>query len=109
MGLDGLMNSTSTKSSQKVIQTFETDEESTSNTSNAYGAGLRGSLYFSLVSRVWIGSEFNLAYLSGTQKSTVTDSFTSSGVTTSTSTVNSGSVSGFNINLPTAIFVLLKF
>ncbi|MEY2829303.1 MAG: hypothetical protein RIQ33_1161 [Bacteroidota bacterium] len=113
IGIDGLMNIDKSTSDVKEVQMFSTNSintNSTKNESNGYGAAIRAALNYSITPRILIGTETNLGFTAGNEKFSgstyLDDGF---GNVNTTTTSNSSKVSGFNINVPTAIFVIIKF
>ena len=110
VGLDALMNFSKTTSTNKTVQGFGAGETDTNDKNNSMGAGIRGSLYYSITPRIWIGTETNLAFLMGKENSTTTTTqIISGGGSNPNATISNADSNGFTINLPMAFFVLVKF
>ena len=113
VGVDGLMNMNKSTSDVKTVQSFGTTSINTSTTKNnlsTMGGGIRAALSFALTSRLSLGTETSLAFTSGNEKfSATTYSDNGFGNINLSSTNNAAKISGFNMNVPTAFFIILKF
>lgn len=113
VGVDGLINKNKSTSDVKTVQIFgvtNTSTNTTKNENNGIGGAIRAALSYSITPRIQLGTETSLAFTSGKEKfSGSTFSDDGFGNINSTSTSNTSKVSGFNMNVPTAFFVILKF
>jgi hypothetical protein len=113
IGIDGLMNMNKSTSDVKEVQNFgitSMNTSSTKNEINGYGGAFRAALNYSITPRILIGTETSLGFTAGKEKfSGLILSDDGFGNVNTTVTSNSANISGFNINVPTAIFVIIKF
>ncbi|MFM2223959.1 MAG: hypothetical protein RJA07_161 [Bacteroidota bacterium] len=112
-GIDGVMNMNKNTSDVKTIQTFgstTTNSNTTTTTKNLFGGGLRAALSYAITPKLFIGTETSIVFTTGKEKfSGTTSSDDGLGNTNSNSTSNSSNESGFDMNVPTAFFIILKF
>lgn len=112
VGVDGLMNTNKSTSDVKTVQSFGSfvNTSTSKNNLSTMGGGIRAALSFALTSKLSLGTETSLAFTSGNEKfnaTTISDNgFGNINIST---TNNTAKISGFNMNVPTAFFIILKF